>query len=544
MTAGMDKARGGSTAHAERRWLLRAAAAAALITCLPYLVGFASQGSEWVFSGSVLAVEEGNNYLAVMRRGFTGDWLFKAPYSAFPQNGLFVYFPFLLLGKLTTTTGQFGQMLVLFHGFRLLSVAALFIASYCLMAIFIEDIVLRRWGAVLLVFGGGLGWLLIALGQESWLGSSPLDFYSPETFGFLAALSLPHLAAARALMYTSLALLLRRVDNPRREGLLIGMVWLGMFLFQAITLGVTGLVAGAYVLANGLRLAAAARQGKPADWARWWGEVKRLLWAGGIVVLPMAYLALSISRDPYGQAWSAQNLITSPHPAHYLAAYGLLLPAAWIGLRHLLQEYPWRGWLLGSWAALLPVLLYVPVNIQRRFADGFWLAMIIMALKGLERTRLGKRPSVRLGIFIPALLTSLMLLTATTAGSSRPAEPQFFPAEEAEFYLQAGELVMDGDVILAAHDTSNLAPVWLPVFVLIGHGPESIGLAEISPRVANFFQTSASDAGRLALLDEFGVDYVLWGPREKALGGWNPGESSFLDLAVEVRNYHLYRVNK
>ena len=143
----------------ERRWLLLFGLVVVLITSIPYLIGFATQGEEWVFSGFIIGVEDGNSYLAKMFSGYSGDWLFKTPYTNFPQEGLLTYLPYLILGKLTSPPAQQEQMIALFHLFRVFSGLLMVGASYAFISLFIKKIVLRRWATALAVLGGWVGFL-------------------------------------------------------------------------------------------------------------------------------------------------------------------------------------------------------------------------------------------------------------------------------------------------------------------------------------------------------------------------------------------------
>ena len=48
-----------------------------LVTAIPYLLGYAFEGTQWRFTGFVIGVEDGNSYMAKMLRGANGDWLFR-----------------------------------------------------------------------------------------------------------------------------------------------------------------------------------------------------------------------------------------------------------------------------------------------------------------------------------------------------------------------------------------------------------------------------------------------------------------------------------
>src|SRR6185295_2148069 len=72
-------------------WPLAFALAVMAFTSVPYLVGAASQNSNWRFGGFLLGADDGNSYLANMGEGAHGAWLFTLPYSTEPQRGVFLY---------------------------------------------------------------------------------------------------------------------------------------------------------------------------------------------------------------------------------------------------------------------------------------------------------------------------------------------------------------------------------------------------------------------------------------------------------------------
>jgi hypothetical protein len=101
-----------------------------------YLVGYASQGTEWRYSGFVFGVEDGNSYLAKMLSGSAGAWLFRTPYTAEEQRGVLAFLPYFLLGKLAGPPGLQVQLAVLFHLFRLAAGILAILATYDFLAYF------------------------------------------------------------------------------------------------------------------------------------------------------------------------------------------------------------------------------------------------------------------------------------------------------------------------------------------------------------------------------------------------------------------------
>jgi len=109
----------GSVTHAERRWVMIFATIVMLITTIPYLVGYASQGQEWRFTGFIFGVEDGNSYIAKMLLGSSGSWMFRTPYTASYQRGVIAFLPYILLGKLAQGSGVHEQLVALYHLFRI-----------------------------------------------------------------------------------------------------------------------------------------------------------------------------------------------------------------------------------------------------------------------------------------------------------------------------------------------------------------------------------------------------------------------------------------
>ena len=86
-------------------------------------------------------------------------------------------------------------------------------------------------------------------------------------------------------------------------------------------------------------------------------------------------------------------------------------------------------------------------------------------------------------------------------------------------------------------------PAWVPIRVVIGHGPESANLAELQPRVEAFFASGTSDTSRTDLLGDFNVTYIFWGPEEQALGDWQPQNAFYLSRVYAKDGYEIYKVN-
>ncbi|RLC86261.1 MAG: hypothetical protein DRI79_10275, partial [Chloroflexi bacterium] len=83
----------------EWRWVCLASVVALLVISIPYALAWVCQTPARVFSGFNFLMDDAFSYLAKMRQGAEGAWLFHIAYTPEPHPGT-LFFPFhLLLGK-------------------------------------------------------------------------------------------------------------------------------------------------------------------------------------------------------------------------------------------------------------------------------------------------------------------------------------------------------------------------------------------------------------------------------------------------------------
>ncbi len=540
--------------QAERWWVFAFTSVVLFLTTLPYLLGYQLQGEMFRFAGFVFAVEDGNSYIAKMLSGYAGAWLFKTPYTLMPQSGVLVFIPYLLLGKLAAPPGLHEQHVALYHLFRLFSTFFLAYVTYAFISFFMEDVRLRKFGLALSMVGGGLGWFSVLMGQDMLFGSIPLDFYSPETFGFLSIYGIPHLVMARALsfqVFLEYLRLFRATDLTSRQIKLAyvraGLSWLAAGFFQPINMAIVGFV----LFIHGLGLACIERFQIKEDMRQVVTRLKkRLSFFIGCGALPGLYLMvlfLAALQDPFLQAWADQNRIRSPHPLHYLLAYGLIVPFAIIGGKKLMREDRASGSFLVLWAISLPVLAYIPINLQRRLPDGIWVSLVTLAMVALAplKQEIPSAPFTRPRRFAMLLWftfpSSLILLFGGMRGVFSHNEVIFRAADEVRVFEALAREAAPGSVVLSAYRTGNALPAWAPLRVVVGHGPESANLDAWNSLVRQFYQQE-TPLERQDFLQEYQIAYVFWGPAERSLGDFRVDEAPFLSLVASSGEYAVYRV--
>lgn len=453
-------------AIAPREWAWAAALAAVVmaLTTVPYLVALASQTRDWRFGGFLVGVEDGNAYIAKMAQGARGQWLFTPVYTSEPQPGVLLYTFHFLLGKLAGA--DHAALLIAYHAARLAFGILVLLVSYAFLAEFLPFVRQRRLGLILVALGGGLGWLLVLLGWPGFLGSLPLDFFSPEAYTFLALYSLPHLAASRSLLLLGILAYLR--GRPGWAGL----AWLGVSLIQPIhVLAMWAVVAVDMLLSwrgSGFRL-----------------TTGRAAIAIGLSTPFVLYTIAVFSLNPVLREWNLQSQLPSPHPIHYLLGYGLWIAPGLLGWRVLRRQPSLARWTL-AWTVAIPFLIYAPLPIQRRLVEGFQPVLVVLAVLGLtvalRRTRRWLTPLVAGA----ASLTTAFLLAGGILVTRDPAPPIFHAADQvAVFRWVAAQPDVSG-VGLGAYATGNLIPAYTPLVAYMGLSTETTSFAEKRERVAAF----------------------------------------------------------
>lgn len=506
-----------------------------LLTGLPYAVGALSETPDLAFSGFFTAVEDGNTYLAAMRQGAAGRWAFHIPFTPEPHDPGYVFGLYLLLGRLSAWSGL-APALVL-HLAKVVTTPLLLAGVYRFAAQFTAWRLVRRVCLILVAAGGGLGWLWVAAGQPIALGAMPIDLWVTDASAWLTLLTFPHLALAQALILW-LAVnglqLLRNPSWPRALG--AGLLGLLLALVHPYSLPlVLGLLA--------LTWLAGTLKRRHADWR----PLLQLALAGLIGLPYLVYSLLLFTKNPVFHSWQAQNAMRSPDVASYLLGFGLLCPLALAGLLRARPLRRWNDWrLLTVWVVLVPLGLYIPSNLQRRWLDGYQAPLTLIAIAGLLALfhflpRAWRRRALVV-VVVLSLLTSIVLLAGFTAlVAARP--PLVFvprPVETAMVWLD--EQAAPDSVVLAAYDTGNRLPARALVRSFVGHGPQSVDAAAKRDQVQAFFGAGMSNAGRLGLLDAYHVAYVFHGPAERAMGDYDPARLPGLQRVYSAAGVDIYRV--
>lgn len=562
----------------EWRWVVVASLLVVVASSIPYLVAWQRETPDRAFSGCILLVEDCYSYLAKMRQGAEGAWLFHIPYTPEEHPGTLIYVFHLLLGKVATLLpgGDLTSKLVLvYHLARGIFGLGLLLTVYRFLAALTKGVMVRRVAWLMVAIGGGFGWLLTLLGKSRWLGDAPLDLFRSEGFAFIALYGFPHKSAAQSLLFGGFLCLLKAWNtigasddavadgaprgagamsvgaqagdvarhtvislpdpSPLRGAIAAGLLWLLMGLIVPFYVAVAWAVAGTAWLVLCLR-----HKPGPTILSR----EALMTSVGAIISMPVVVYNLWVfTSDPVHVSWAAQNQILSPHPLHYLAAYGPPLVLATFAVRDVWHDQG-DAWLALTWVAVVPLLVYLPVNVQFRLLTGFQVPLSLLAARGAACLWERGRSLLALALLSPMVLTSLLILVSSSIWITQQPFPSFRDSAEVAALDWLAARTRPSDVVLTAYDTGAYLPARVNARVLAGHDLEAMDAEEKKALIDRFFDAATDDAWRRQFLTRYGVDYVFWGPAERRLGDFDPATVRYLSQVYQVEQYSLFTVER
>jgi hypothetical protein len=567
------------TTISRKEWFVAATVAlvTAVLTLIPYWLGNLLAADDLVYMQLIMNPEDAQTYWAKMLQGANGAWLYTIPFTPEPHAAAGVGVFYVWLGQLARGLGV--SLTAVWHSSRFVASLILFLTTFRFVAAFLPDR-RSRWTAYLLaLYGSGLGWLLFVLGQNYWLGAFPVDFKQPGAHLFFTALTFPHISLGTAVILLNV-LVLRKIGrqnfnaeaqsrrentqvNPRQSAKSAAKkVWRWTILAGVanILLGVAYpfliyIVAGTAVLTY---LVLTIRQ-------------RQILWRVGwqiatIFLIPaplyLYYLTVWRSNEVF-RLWDAQaGTPAAPWP-HYLVTFGPMLLLAGLFWWKRPEQRP-SFTLLWLWIFTAALLLYSPLNPQRRFIQGVHVPLAVLATAGFVQVVLPRWQNGRLWqkiithpryetaklrrfvimLFLLGMSLSNVYLWLDVTRIAALTQPDLFfrPTAEVAALDWLRENAAGSAVVLSSYQTGNLIAARSDQRVMLGHWAETVDFTGKETAVNQFFAASTSDTWRQELLRDFAIDYVWFGPREQELGRFDPAAADYLTPVYENKSITIYSV--
>lgn len=503
------------------------------ISLLPYLLAYAWAPPGKQFAGFFFIADDATTYLAKMRQGADGAWLWWDPYTSEPHGGVFLFGFYLLLGHLAALLHL--PLLAAYHLARVGGAVALILAVDRLAQRLLAPAE-RRLAVVFTMLGSGLGFVAQALGNLSLLGMrlEALDLHLPELSGWYSVLAIPHFVWATALIVLALIGLLELQERPAvRTVIVTGLLLTALAAIHPQMIPVLALIWAAY---------------RVVVWRWSGGPSSRLLLteaAAFAIPLPLLlYNAWVLYTDPTIALWAKQWKHQAPNILSLVISLGLPLAAAVYAMVRTWRRRDRNLALLAAWPPLVIVLLYLPnvANIQRRLLDALYVPLGFLAAVGL-RALLARWPrsAARLErVLVPVFCLSSALVLAIALRFASGVYPEIYLSDDqAQTLSWLSSHRVAGDRVLSSPGDGLFIPAWSGVPVYVGHYSETLDY---------FSKAHAVDAALQAgtplqsFLRDNGITLLWWGPDERAGRSFDPTRESFLRLVHESGGVQLYRV--
>ncbi len=482
-------------------WFLNVSSVVCLLSSLPYIVGWIAQTPDIRYIWVAVEAEDILSYFAKMGLGWQGQWLFHLSYTAQQHASVPIYTYYLFLGHLAH---WFNISIPLtFHLARIVQGYILLLSVYVFIGRITSRLNERRFLFLLVCLSSGIMGI-------------------PESNTFYTLMDNPHFALSQTLLlFTTAMYLLRPPANWARctVEMILMAVATGLLASLQPHMVVTALGIGAIYIV-----------------VRWWFDrrvpkylVVRLISGSiaGLGVVGFTYLVLN--SDAVLREWQSQNQTLSPSIWTYLIGYGLLLiPAVW-GVSWSLRHKTNTGRLLLIWCLLTAVCIYAPTSLQRRLISGVHIPLAILAGFGIHEVWMARYKLSKLFAYLYLVSTCVVSLFLV-AGYTRDVlarDPRLFVTanEYRAFEWLSGNAPYDA-VVLSSPKLGSFIPAFTAQRVVVGHWAETVDMKDALPRVMRFYSAGANSFQRCADIEDWGVNYVLVGPRERDLG---VAEDAFYD---------------
>jgi hypothetical protein len=518
------------------RFALVFAALVAIVSLLPYLLAYLWTPPGHHFAGFFFIADDATTYLAKMRQGADGSWLWNDPYTSEPHGGVFLFSFYLLFGHLAALLHL--PLIAAYHLARISGAVALVIAADQLCRRLLTPD-LRRLALVLVILGSGAGFVAQALGNPSVFGSQleALDLHLPEISGWYSILAIPHFAWATALIIAALLGLLSIAEAPAwRPVVLTSAALIALTAIHPQMIPVLGVI---WIVYQGVLVAWGARLSM------------RSLAAEAVPFLAsaplLAYNAWVLFRDPTIGEWARQWRHQAPGPVSLAISLGLPLLAAILGMVIAWRRRDKGLALLLVWPPLVIALLYLPniANIQRRLLDALYVPIGVLAAIGIRtltsRLRRARARRIEAMLVTACCISSALVLAIALRFASGAFSEAYIAGDawQAMQWLSAHH--RQGDRALSSPGAGQLLPAWAGVPVYVGHYSETLDYFQKIRNVGAVFKPGQPESTVRAFLRDNGITLLYWGPDE-ALTGYQPNDQTFLQPVHQDGTVTIYRV--
>jgi hypothetical protein len=517
---------------------------AIVVTSIPYVYGWLTTPPGKQYTGiHQLTPGDINVYLSFIEQARQGSLLFQNLYSPEAKPSVLFHPQWNILAFFGQTL-HLSNILVFQLARNVLIVVFLFLI-YSLFSYFISEVSWRKIGFTLVVFATGLGLFIPVTNTAHYLrGEFSVDLWVPEALTFLTIFHNPLFILALIIILFIFITYLKDQDAPGyKKSLVAGGLALLLGLVHPYDLVIVFGVLVVYFFGRILF--------DPSfDALRAKLYIKKVF-VIGLVALPALVEYVYVYGFVSGyKGWGSQNVTLSPSVWWYVSGYGVIGIMSLLGLYLVIKRKRRDLLFISTWFATVALLLYFPIQFQRRMSEGLHIPMVILAVTAM--IGLGAFIEIRLApkmsFFLKSVFIWIVIIFSfpTTAyvvardiiAYQKKDMPYYLSVSQVNGFAWLKDHTGRSDIILSDKSMGNFIPAYTARKVYYGHSDLSSNAEERKGKIEWFFDDQNGEIREKKLfLATNQIDYIYYQKEEPAadwLQGQNFLQKVFTDGTVEV----------
>lgn len=459
-----------------------------------------------------------NVYFSAIGWGKRGGLVFPNLYDTQSKKPMFVYTVYVLIGKLA---GSLNISNVLsFHLAEVFFSFILGIVIWWFLGIFIKDKREKIIIYIILIFGGGLGWLFFPqlvlpdLGQPGFILES--------------AFRRPHEAISSGFFLLAIGLFWQGIKIKKNKLLIFGAVsvFLMSFFHPYILLTLVVIFSawtGFYFLTN--------------------NSIKFfpiLVCLGLSGIIWFLTIGKSLIENP-GFSGLMLQVQKSPTPLLVILGWGILFPIVLIGLFSKInndEDKFFKIWFIFGW-----IILYLPFGFQKLLIRGLWFPVVILAIKGVSwLVKKFNLNYISLAfIIIIFCIPTTFYMTFRRLDESSENRWIYLTKEEGEVINNLRFIGKNDEGVLASYRVANIIPAMTTKRVWVGHEFQTPNFNERIQEVNKFYSNTMVDSEAQSFLNRANITWVFFGSDEKKIAQLKDLKYKCLKPFIKKKSVILYQ---
>ncbi len=285
----------------------------------------------------------------------------------------------------------------------------------------------------------------------------------------------------------------------------------------------------------------------------------------GISCWPAVYSVMLTSLDPLWEEVLAQFANAGVYTPNLLHLPILLGIAFVLALITAIRDHPFRSGglpdyplFITSWFWVSFILIYLPVDYQIHMLNGWQIPIALLAVKGLFEWIIpffekqlksvvwfrGRNARILIPvIFLVSIsLTNIYLWAWRFLDLSRHDYPFYLNREEVSGLEWLEKNGSGNDVVISSLDIGQYVPAITGKTAFLAHWAQTVEYHEKVGFVEQFFSDQTDDAIRRALIRDYGIRYLFYGPAENSMGDFDPSEADYLERVYSSPAVEIFKV--